>query len=204
MERGKINSANLSWVPVSEYTLLERGIRNNVDYHTMAWDKREMDLDDLSAPAGHVVTGVKFRNVGRHLNLEMRVTEIDFATGQIIEPDKSFWVSNDNTDQSNGNNKRTEIQLKSPHMSTKSKAKSLPVSTSNNFVKFTNTDISKDAAQTTVPFLDAQNVVNDPPVPLDGIGVFLKAQDGFGGFVAPKIRTFDYGPYIQLPDANKA
>ena len=204
MERGKINSANLSWVPVSDYTLLERGIRNNVDYHTLGWDKREIDLDDLSAPAGHVVTGVKFRIVGRHLNLEMRVTEIDFATGSIIEPDKSFWISNDNTDQSNGNSRRTEILLREPHIPTKSKAKSLPKSTNNNYVKFTHSDIMKDAAQTTVPFLDAQDVVNDPPVPLDGIGVFLKIQDGFGGFVAPKIKTFDYGPYIQLPDSQKA
>lgn len=57
--------------------------------------------------------------------------------------------------------------------------------------------MNKDAAQTTVPFLDAQDVVNNPPVPLEGVGIFLKGQDGYGGFISPKIKTFDYGPYVQ-------
>ena len=35
-----------------------------------------MDLDKLQAPPGHVVTGVKFRNLGGHLNLELRVSVI--------------------------------------------------------------------------------------------------------------------------------
>lgn len=135
--------------------------------------------------------------VGRHLNLEMRVSEINFGTGQIIEPEKSFWVSNDNTE--NSKEKRKEITLKTPHISTKTKSKSLPISTTNSFIKFTHTDRDKDAAQTTVPFLDSQDVVNDPPVPLDGIGIFFKGNDGYGGFIAPKIRTFDYGPYVQTP-----
>lgn len=98
---------------------------------------------------------------------------------------------------SSGNRKRSEITLKNPNVPTRSRVKSLPASTSNTFVKFTHSDINKDAAQTTVPFLDAQDVVNNPPVPLEGIGIFLKAQDGYGGFISPKIRTFDYGPYVQ-------
>lgn len=122
-----------------------------------------------------------------------------YSTGKIIEADKSFWVSNDNTDQmaSNGNKKRTELSLKSPNVPTRTKAKSLPLSTSNTFVKFTHSDINKDAAQTTVPFLDAQDVVNNPPVPLEGVGIFLKNQDGYGGFITPKVKTFDYAPYVQ-------
>lgn len=108
-------------------------------------------------------------------------------------------MSNDNTDQmaSSGNKKRTEMSLKQPNIPTRTKAKSLPISAPNTFVKFTHSDINKDAAQTTVPFLDAQDVVNNPPVPLEGIGIFVKGQDGFGGFIAPKIKTFDYGPYVQ-------
>lgn len=111
LERGVINITNTRWMPVSDFTLQDRGIRENVDYHTMTWDKREIDFDDLKSPAGHVVTGVKFRLLGRHLNMEIRVTEIDFASGRLIEPDKSFWVSNDNTDISNGQARRTELAL---------------------------------------------------------------------------------------------
>lgn len=55
MERGKINLSSIRWVPVEDYTLLDKGVREGRDYHTLAWDRREMDLDDLSAPAGHVV-----------------------------------------------------------------------------------------------------------------------------------------------------
>ena len=124
---------------------------------------------------------------------------MSYSTGQIVEADKSFWVSNDNTDQmaTSGNKKRTELILKSPNVPTRSKAKSLPISTSNSFIKFTHSDLNKDAAQTTVPFLDAQDVVNNPPVPLEGVGIIVKGQDGYGGFITPKIKTFDYGPYVQ-------
>lgn len=99
MERGRVNSTTVRWVPVEDYSILDKGIRDGLDYHTLAWDRREVDLDDLTAPAGHVIvsldilhdslsircflkqilqTGVKFRVVGRHLNLEIRVSEINF------------------------------------------------------------------------------------------------------------------------------
>lgn len=96
-----------------------------------------------------------------------------------------------------GNKKRNEIVIKNPNVPTRTKAKSMPMSTANTFVKFTHSDINKDAAQTTIPFLDAQDVVNNPPVPLEGVGIILKSQEGYGGFLAPKIKTFDYGPYVQ-------
>lgn len=100
LPRGNVNPATVEWKPVSDYKLLDRGVRNNIDYHTMAWDKRAIDLDDLKAKPGHVVTGVRFRTVGKHLNLEMRVTEVDFVTGRLIDPETSVWVSNDNTETS--------------------------------------------------------------------------------------------------------
>lgn len=111
-------------------------------------------------------------------------------------------MSNDNTDLTKGN-KRTEIFLKSPDVPIKAKAKSLPVSKPNTYIKFTNSDMGKDAAQSTVPYIDAQDVANSPPVPLDGMGIFLKGQDGYGGFLAPRIKTFDYGPYVQATETPK-
>jgi hypothetical protein len=59
---------------------------------------RAIDLDDLIAPDGYVITGLKFRKVGSHLNLEARVTEINFKTGEIVEP--SVQISNDKTENS--------------------------------------------------------------------------------------------------------
>lgn len=55
MERGRVNSSSLRWVDAEDYTINDKGIRDHVDYHTLAWDRREVDLDDLEAPVGHVV-----------------------------------------------------------------------------------------------------------------------------------------------------
>ena len=41
----------------------------------MNYEKRSLDIDQLMAPASHVITGVRFRNLGGHLNLEARVSQ---------------------------------------------------------------------------------------------------------------------------------
>lgn len=67
-------------------------------------------------------------------------------------------------------------------VSTKSSVLSIPYPSDNQFIEFTNTGFVQDAAQRTVPFIDIQDVVSDPPVPLSGIGIYYKGQDGYGGF----------------------
>lgn len=57
-ERGRIIANTVRWVPVEDFTILDKGIRDGRDYHTLAWDRREVDLDDLTAPVGHVVVSV--------------------------------------------------------------------------------------------------------------------------------------------------
>lgn len=66
LERGKINTTSTRWVPVEDYTIYDKGIRDGRDYHTLAWDRRELDLDDLTAPVGHVV--VSNESVSRKLS----------------------------------------------------------------------------------------------------------------------------------------
>lgn len=70
------------------------------------------------------------------------------------------------------------------------------------FVEFTYSDLDKDVAQTTVPFLDAQEVSSIEPVPLKGAGLFHKGRNHFGGFIAPKIITYDFSPHLKpaLPE----
>lgn len=57
--------------------------------------------------------------------------------------------------------------------------------------------MDRDAAQTTVPFFDAQPVESLQAVPLSGAGIFHKGQNHFGGFIAPKIITYDFGKHLQ-------
>lgn len=198
LPRGAINMSTLAWRPISDYKLLDRGIRNGQDYHTLSWDKRAIDLDDLVAPASHVVTGVRFRLVGTHLNLEIRVTELNFAAGKLIDPETtSVWMSNDNTDSSA--DKRTPVRLIKPDVSILTISKSVQDSKTNQYVEFTHTDIDRDVAQTTVPYIDSQDVISLPAVALSGAGIYHKGQPGYGGFIGVKLTTYDIGQHVQTP-----
>lgn len=97
-----INESTLQWKPVDNYTLNEKGVHNNRDYYTLSYGARSIDLDDIHTDDNSfVVTGVRFRVVGAHLNLEARLSEFNFETGELINPkENSFWKSNDNTDVS--------------------------------------------------------------------------------------------------------
>lgn len=70
-------------------------------------------------------------------------------------------------------------------------------------MKFTYTDMDKDGAQTTVPFIDIQEVTSKPPVPLSGVGIYHKGRDGFGGFLAPKLITYDFTSHVSVPQSKK-
>ena len=76
----------------------------------MYYEKRALDLDSLSAPEGYVLTGLKLRSIGGHLNLEVQATPIEFASGTLA-PEKSIWIANDNTPASDKPRKLLPIVL---------------------------------------------------------------------------------------------
>ncbi|XP_055710025.1 uncharacterized protein LOC129805843 isoform X2 [Phlebotomus papatasi] len=195
LPRGIINGSTVNWKPINSYRLLDAGLKNGDDYHTMEWNKRAIDLDTLQAKPGHVVTAVKLRNIGPRVNLEIRVNEFNFETGKVDTI--GIWISNDNTEVSA--EKRTQIFLRQPNVPTRAKARSQVDSKSNQFIEFTHTDIDADAAQTTVPFMDAQDVVSEPPVPLSGVGIYHKGLPLYGGFVAPKIIVYNMAQHVYTP-----
>ena len=45
----------------------------DTDYFMMTYEQRALDMDRLDAPVGHVITGLKIRSLGGHLNLEIQV-----------------------------------------------------------------------------------------------------------------------------------
>ncbi|KAM8720177.1 hypothetical protein ACLKA7_006253 [Drosophila subpalustris] len=200
LPRGAINASTLEWKPVDEYKIYDRNVARGVDYHTMSYESRSIDLDDIQKTDDNsfVVTGVRFRVLGAHLNLEARLSEFDFKKGELIQPEvNSVWQSNDNTDVSG--ERRQKLSVHNLDVPTRSIARSLVESKHNQYIEFVNSGLDKDAAQSTVPFLDIQDVVSNPPVPLSGIGIYYKARVGFGGFVAPKIITYDFTPHVQVP-----
>ncbi|XP_015041040.1 uncharacterized protein orion isoform X2 [Drosophila pseudoobscura] len=202
LPRGGINHTTLSWKPVENYNIFDRDVKKGTDYHTLSYESRSVDLDDVNTDDNSfVVTGVRFRVVGAHLNLEACYSEFDFKTGQLLQPEaNSYWKSNDNTDVSGDSKTRREkVSLSNADVSTRTITYSIPQSRHNQYIEFTNTGLDKDAAQSTVPFMDVQDVISNPPVPLSGIGIYYKGRNGYGGFLGPKIITYDFTPHVQVP-----
>ncbi|KAH8343078.1 hypothetical protein KR059_004741 [Drosophila kikkawai] len=220
LPRGAINQSTLEWKPVDKYNIFDRDVKKGVDYHTLSYESRTIDLDDVNTDDNSfVITGVRFRVVGTHLNLEAYYSEFDFKTGQLVQVEgNSYWKSNDNTDVSNNSKERRwvcplsrekdftsiyfsreKLRLENADVSTRTITPSIPQSRHNQYIDFTNTGLDKDAAQSTVPFIDIQDVISNPPVPLSGIGIYYKGRNGYGGFLGPKIITYDFTPHVQVP-----
>lgn len=134
--------------------------------------------------------------------MELFVSEYNFKTGRVFG-DKSFKVSKDTTEYDIGPNRRREINIgDNPDVPTRTKKKSVEKSTSNTFLKFTHSGIWRDMAQTTIPFMDSQDVATDIPLPLQGVGLYWKSQKGYGGFISPKLSTIDYTSFIKANQQN--
>ncbi|KAM8713659.1 hypothetical protein ACLKA7_013908 [Drosophila subpalustris] len=188
---GLINQSTLAWIPLQSYDVSHVDIRNGYDYHKLTYDSRSLDLDEISVENDTlVVTGARFRVVEKHLNLEVRFSSFNFTTGRLLRPEvNSFWLGNDKTTEHN-DKPRQKLMLYDPQVSTKSSLSSLPLSKDNQYMEFVSSSVDKDAAQSTVPFIDIQDVVPNPAVPLSGLGIYHKGRKGFGGFFAPKIVTY--------------
>lgn len=65
-----------------------------------------------------------------------------------------------------------------------------------NKVDFTHSDWKVDAAQTTVPFIDAQSLSFGRAVPLSGVGIYHKGYGDYAGFIAPRIFNYNYNQVI--------
>ena len=92
---------------------------------------------------------------------------------------------------------RNELKLDEMDVPTKSEISNEPDSKGDQFLTFTTTSMQKDGGQTTIPFIDVQEVVTNPPMPLGGAGLFHRGQKGFGGFLALKLYTYDIVDHIQ-------
>lgn len=100
----------------------------------------------------------------------------------------SSWISNPTKEKSRLVIDQPDVPIKSPKLS-------VPNWTINQYVEFGPTDRVKDAAQITVPFLDAL-LVEGRPSPLSGVGLYYKGQPGYGGFIAPVLIVYDSEPHI--------
>lgn len=203
LPRGLVNESTISWQPVPSVTVhkdQEDSIEDGLGYATLSYQERALDLDDLHAPDGHVITGLRFRKLGGHLNLEAQASPIEFSTG-MIDIERAIWISNDNTPAAE-TKPRTKMSLLSPDVPTRSRIQSVPDSSTDQFIEFQATSLERDVSQNTVPFIEITPVSAQPPTWLTGIGVYHKGQPGYGGFVAFRIATINYTDYMAIPSKN--
>lgn len=175
------NSEN-SWRTSNTFSIDDYDVEEGVDFHKISWYNRSIDLDAVF-DADRVVTGVRFRVFNSHLRLEVRVTKFNYQTGKLIDIHHSEWISNNTTET------KKLIESKYPDRSTRSNEKSIPIRAKNYYVNFQPTDIRKDLAQSTVPFIDATPIVSQKP--LAGLGLYVKTQNGYGGFIGANLIVFD-------------
>ncbi|XP_039753721.1 uncharacterized protein LOC120629046 isoform X2 [Pararge aegeria] len=192
-ERGSITPG--SWVPLQKFDISDPGIRDGEDYHTLSYEKRAIDLDELDSPTGYILTGVRFRMIGAHLHFEIRSTPFNYTTGRLA-PDRSQWISNDNTEGADV--PRSRLELIRPDIPTRS-ATPLPVDSKHDqYVEFTHSDFDADAAQSTVPFIDIQPLEPIKGTALiSGAGIIHRGAHGTGGFIAAKLFTYDYSRHVK-------
>lgn len=193
---GLVNSSNPAWASYGSggyFSLHDPQIREGLDYHTLTWANRTVNLDTVEVPAGKLVTGVRFRVIDGAISLQVRATDFDFSSGRLTNVDNSFWYTAPRKI-------RTELVLENPDVPTNSRDKSIPTILVDRFIKFGPSDKYKDIAQTTVPFIDSQLVESPNPGPLSGVGLYHKGFPGYGGFIAPKILNYNFSPHIIEPN----
>lgn len=164
---------------------------DSVDQYTLTYANRSINLDYVTAPTGHLVTGVRFRIVDGKISLDIRATEFEFSTGRLKNQENSMWVSNPNGG-------KVKIELQKRNNPAKCDELSAANETPNAFIEFGPTEYWSDVSQLTVPFIDTQRVEPYLPVALSGVGLYYKAANGSGGFIATKLIVYDFAPYIQV------
>lgn len=181
-----------------QFAVTDVDVVEGIDYATLTYENRSINLDDLVLPPGKVVTGVRFQQSSTtgHLALEIRATDFDYFSGRLLNTSHNPWVKNDYGGQ-------TEIEIPNRRNPLRYIVRDLylPELVPNAFVKFGPTDLDYDIGQTTVPFIETHPLESRNPVALGGIGLTYKsAGTDSAGFIALKTITYDFS----IADADKS
>lgn len=139
-----------------------------------------------------LLTGIRLQLHDGRLTLEVRGTEFDFYTGKLKNLDKSTWFNNLNQ------NERTKVVIPEPDAPTRSTNIQQRYDSVDKYVEFGPSDIKKDLAQVTVPYIESVRLEASEPRPLSGAGLYYKGEPGYGGFVAIKLVAYDIDNVMKL------
>lgn len=76
------SNANNRYTGHPEFSIDSAGVKNGVDYHTLTYFKRKINLDSVQVPADQIITGVRFHVLDDGtLTIQARGTQFDYETG---------------------------------------------------------------------------------------------------------------------------
>jgi hypothetical protein len=194
---GGVHEGSKAWKEPAEITA--QNLTSSSKVYTMSYEQRAVDLDTLSAPEGYVLTGLKLRNIGGHLNLEIKVNPIKFSTGEVVS-EQYLWIGNDNTPASR--KPRTRLPIVIPNVPTRLAGRNKVDGSHDMYLYFDTSSALKDVGQTTVPYLDAQPVSPQPATWLAGAGLYHKGRIGYGGFIGISVETYDFSRHMSADRPN--
>lgn len=172
----------------NQFAISDIGAVEGINYTTLTYENRAINLDDLVLPQDKVVTGVRFQlNSNGHLTLEIRATDFDYFYGRLHNVTHNPWAKNEN-----GGQIEIEIQQKLNPLENVVNELYVPENIPNAYVKFQTSDIESDVGQSTVPFIDTFPLESRNPVALSGIGLTYKRNSEAGGFITLKTITYDF------------
>lgn len=181
---GKVNDTLRRSHPwKSDRSDLLRDGKDGLDYFTLTKEHRSINLDTIRLPSDTIVTGVKLQVQQNRLLLQIRGTKFNFETGQLNTDEPSVWIKNGND--------HTKLELLEPDAPTRTKNIQEIFDSRQKFIEFRSSDIKKDLAQVTVPYIETVRLEASEPRPLSGAGLFYKGQEGFGGYIAIKLVAYE-------------
>ncbi|CAG5076791.1 Protein of unknown function [Cotesia congregata] len=179
-------------------------LKEGTDYWFIRFGRRDVNLDIVHArEPDYVVTGLKVSRDPENdqsVQLDVHITPFDFKAGLLTPTsDKpSKWISyRDMPDHDKGYNKREWVDLKTAKFSPFKFYDNLPTEHDFAVTWFQHTYGYEEIGHNTVPFFDRQLVAPYPRVPLTGVSLYLRINDGdSGGFFAFNLLTYDISRYL--------
>ncbi|XP_034942424.1 uncharacterized protein [Chelonus insularis] len=207
----RVNINESRWIPLEEYTYNmgkfyrnkdKKELRENVDFAFITDKRRTFNLDDILLPPNHVLTGIRLNNVNPNDNsspiqIELHATPVDDFNEGKIGKKPSIWITpkNQPTPPKRYAEKRTEVNY-GKKVDPRKSPKNIVFSKINEFIMFGPSNIYDDAGQTTIPLFDAQPVTVNRTLALAGAGMFVRGAKDYGGFIAFRAYTANFGDYM--------
>lgn len=178
-----------------QFSVNDHGVIDGIDYYTLTYENRSINLDDLVVPQGKLVTGVRFHTLNGHIILQIRATSFNYFDGRLENITYNPWMYNDK-----GGQYEIDITKKSNPVTSISNGIFLPNHLPHSYVQFGPTDFANDAGQLTIPFIETIPLESKNPMILGGVGLTYKTNDASGGFIGVKTISYDFAIADPEPD----